>query len=334
MSFLVLVALLVFQYFYYQKVPRAFLIGIHVLAFLALLVGIQGLVKEHSVFRWDSAAPVMKKIVESSPSTDPGLLLVGSSMTALGINGDSVGQLLKGQAQVLQFSHAGMYNLEQAYYLKEIFSRIQRPPRYLVWEVGRELDLSVILDNRGSDRIIEYHDWDITLRELRAVGGVELAFASLEHFLYRFLHLGGAQSYSSFDDLRPRNGFRSRDDRKLKLTEPEVNAELATISSPEKLTPTDQKIIWDFYSREWNGAKAAGVEKIIFFSPPQVNSRLRARGEAICKLLSPIGSCFHFNRADLITRLPFSDWRDEGHLNFKGAARFTPWFSEELKKFL
>lgn len=298
--------------------------------------------------RKETLDPMIAELARSYQRERPTLLIIGSSRSALGLDGVALEQKLEARlhrgVQVLQFTAAGHYALEQLYTTRRLLDRM-RPERLTVLvELGTEIDLGVPTASEYTARGIDFFDARVFAMNLRLWRTARAGNADHPAYSYRQLlralahtamhHLGIGLAF----DLEPPSstgrtkGFAPR----TKLPPQSVVEELPRMLAQPATTirvPSDRPelvtIVRDELAKEL-AAHVSGPVELVFFFPPTAAPAMRAEAQLTCDAVAHLGPCLYMTDDEVRTQLPLGTWADTHHMNEKGAASFTDWLAARL----
>jgi hypothetical protein len=257
----------------------------------------------------------------------PRILIVGSSHSARGLDGDLLQAEL--QTPIAQLSRAGAFAFEQDAGLDKYLAHAS-PPVVLI-ELGSEFYINS-QRHLFAPYNIEHADLRRTWWGVRLVVGrpdlsipeqFEAAWDRVRHMLARVMNAGIVRQ-ARHDPVWPEKGFRPTSERPASLTDDDIQRSLATEDGPA----TNVAAALTF--RQWQRDKvlAAGVGKVRFFVPPIADPARRGWADALCAALGQ--DCMPMDSA-LVKSIPAGMWADEVHLRPEGARIYTHWFAERLR---
>jgi hypothetical protein len=328
----------------------AVVVGALTLALVALIALVDLLGERPEIERVGTLDPLISRLADDYRPERTTVLIVGSSRSTLGLDGAALERQLtaglKRDLQVLQFSAAGHYALEQSYTIRKLLDRIgprMRPERLVVLvELGTEIDLGVPDIAAYTTRGIEFFDARALWLDYRL--WAEARSGNADHPVYSVRALARAAAHTALhhlgigllldvNDPLPREqaiGFAPAEQRPPHVTADAVAAALALPADSMQI-PSDQPALVAI-SR---GALAADLPRgatILFYFPPAASVTMRATAPGACVAVAHLGPCFHMTDAEIRARLPEPVWFDDGHLLHAGVPAFTRWLGEQLER--
>lgn len=307
-----------------RRWPRCAVLGMAVLVLAQIGLGV--VVDRAGVERRSQ----LRQVIAGIQGGTPPLLLVGSSFSARSIDGDALSAGLG--VEVGQLTHAGVFALEQDLMVGRYLEA--NPARLVLIELGTEFagyrfqNGETIYLSPGyilhSDPVRTLWAYRLLWDQVDTMPAAEVAMnavARAQAFAANVLHVGLLYQLAN-DREAPAKGY-----------DPHAVTEGATVSADvvaAELNAAGEPgaIGAKLAFRRWQRDRllALGARDVRFYEPPIADADRSATNRRLCLELGEL--CIAF---DGIQTMPPHMWRDLGHVNERGAERYTQWLADRLR---
>lgn len=329
-----------------RRMLAAVVLGALGLAAWALFTVVDVLGRNPDVERGVTLDALIAKVSSEYQSGRESVLLIGSSRSTLGLDGEALERALG--VEILQFSATGHYALEQTHTTRKLLERMQPGPLMVLIELGTELYLGLPDFATYTARGIEFFDrhvfWlDVRLWRAARAGDTDAPAYSFRSLLraaaHTALHHLGIGLLLDLEDPQPTAkvlSFAPAEARPAQVPRESIVEALATDAATTSV-PTDRTMLVAMSRAELIAdieRRVSGEVKFLFFVPPTADPALRAAAPSTCAAVASVGACVHMTDAEVRTLLPEPVWFDRYHLLRPGAATFTRWLGDQLRPLL
>lgn len=271
------------------------------------------------------------------------LLLMGSSLTALGVDNDLITADLKARGypvQVLSLAKMGTAMIEQDDELDDYLSRAKKVPEFVFFEIGPEYwsDTAALgAGERYTSNAIASHG--VKRFAARAESIAAYPAPPSERFdkysdlvtytLFNLFDFGLSGQLVPDDQVVGQNGFIVRNVRRHNVTVSQ--AQIDELAQPATLPtgspPPNLRFVLAFRQRQIAELKARGVKVVGFFQPELPSPEQRGYGLQMCRELRDMPCII---AEDPALRRKLDDpamWYNGLHLLHPGAEVYSKWLS-------
>ena len=273
------------------------------------------------------------------------VLVIGSSLTALGVDNDLITRDLKAKGypvQVLNLAKVGTMMISQDDELDEYLARAKKIPEFVFIEVGPEYwtDTGAIgpSDAYTSNAIAD-HGIDQFASRAKSIAAYPGSPAQkfneywdlASYTLFNAFDFGLSGQLATDDQVRARNGFLVRQTRRHHVTV--TKAEVDEVVKPAGLLfktgplPESLRFVLGFRRMQIAKLKARGVKVVGFFQPEVPSLVVREYGLQVCHELQGV-PCIIADDPVLQRKLDNpAMWYDRLHLLRPGAEIYSEWLA-------
>ena len=289
--------------------------------------------------------PVVKNVLENADASKMQLLLVGSSYTALGVDGATIQAEMKRKGyglQVLNLAKVGNFMVSQDYTIDYYLSRAKKVPEIIFIELGPEIyndpgDMGPSYLNTGTaiaDHAPSQVWW--RARSIAAFGATPLEritkYGNLaSHVLFHVFDFGLSGQLVAEKNIPSAPGFEPEDVPHTPLLKSELQPieQAAAPLVSGALAPNEQFLI-EFRKMQIQELKARGVKVVGFYQPVMTPLGMRIYALQICRELPDV-PCIIGDAPEIRKQLDNTAlWFDGVHLLRPGAELYSKWFADRL----
>ena len=320
------------------------LLGLAAGALLGILA-IDGVTAALHTSRDSNIRPIVKYVTDTADPAKLQLLLVGSSYSALGVDGKLIERDLARAGialQVLDLAKPGNFMISQDYTIDYYLARAKKVPEFIFIELGPEYyndpgAMGPSYVNTGT--AISDHTADQVPWRVRSIGAYDAPpgekFSKYRdlatHVLFHYTDFGLSGQLVAERDLSGAPGFSPEETPHVPVKPSELT-ELAQAPAPPPpgALPANVEFIAKFREMQVRKLKARGAKVVGFYQTAMAPLGMRDYGVQLCAQLHGI-PCITANDPALRRKLNNpSLWFDPVHLLHPGAEIYSAWFANQL----
>lgn len=313
----------------------------------AAILAINGLTSALHMSRESEMRSMVKYALQNADGAKAHVVLIGSSLTALGVDNALVTRELQAKGysiQVVNLARLGSDMISEEYVLDYYLAHVKKVPEYVFIEIGPEsfADPGAMGGDRLDGESIADHGVDRAWSRARSIyaypGPPSQKFDDYwklaTHALFNAFDFGLSGQLVADAEVQARPGFLVRHTRRhhMRAIKSDIDEVItpAHLLSQDGALPTSLRFVLAFRRMQIHKLRALGVKVVGFYEPEVPSAQTRDYGMQECHELRGV-PCILAGDPALQRKLDdTSMWYDDLHLLYPGAEVYSTWLANRL----